>query len=313
MNYYDDQLKDLQNQCARRKKLQATQQELQNQYNTLTGQVETLRRIMAEQQEDVDRLEGRSLAAFFYHVVGKMDEKLTAERQEAYAARVKYDAQARELALTEADLQRCTAELSDLQDCEEEYRAVLAEKTQAVKQRGGQTAEQILQAEEHIARLESIKKELREAECAGNAALATADEILSSLNSAESWGTWDLVGGGLITDLAKHSHLDDAQASVEQLQSQLRTFQTELADVTVHADLQVSIDGFLRFADYFFDGLFADWMVLDRIHQSQAQVQAVRDQICSVLNHLSAMTADADGEIAADRNKIETLVHSVQM
>ena len=31
----------------------------------------------------MDRLEGHSLAAFFYQVIGKMDEKLDKERQEA--------------------------------------------------------------------------------------------------------------------------------------------------------------------------------------------------------------------------------------
>ena len=41
-----------------------------------------------QEQADVDRLEGHSLATFFYQVIGKMDEKLDKERQEAYAARV---------------------------------------------------------------------------------------------------------------------------------------------------------------------------------------------------------------------------------
>ncbi len=59
---------------------------------------------------------------------------------------------------------------------------------------------------------------------------------------------------------------------------------TELADVTIHADMQVNIDGFLRFADYFFDGLFANWAVLDQIGHSQTQVQSTRNQtenVCS--------------------------------
>ena len=30
---------------------------------------------MREEQADVDRLEGRSLAAFFYNVVGKMEDR----------------------------------------------------------------------------------------------------------------------------------------------------------------------------------------------------------------------------------------------
>ena len=268
---------------------------------------------MREEQADVDRLEGRSLAAFFYNVVGKIDEKLTQERQEAYAARVRYDAAARELAGAEEDLARCQAELDVLSGCEERYAALLREKTQAVKAAGGAAAEQILRLEEREAYLESQERELGEASAAGQSALATADEILESLSSAEGWGTWDLIGGGLIADLAKHSKLDEAQAAVEYLQSQLRAFRTELADVTISADFQVNIDGFLRFADYVFDGIFADWAVLDRINQAQAQVEDTRAQICAVLDRLGQMTDQAERERAGLRQEIEGLVSSVPM
>ena len=313
MNHYDEQLHRLLEQCARKKKLEASAAELTSQRNVYIDQVRELEQYMQEEQEDVDKLEGRSLAAFFYNVVGKMDEKLTKERQEAYAAKVKYDAAVRELAGIEEDLRICQAELDTLGDCEGRYAALLREKTQAVKAAGGAAAEQILRLEEREAYLESQERELREACAAGQAALTTADEILESLGSAEGWGTWDLIGGGLISDLAKHSHLDEAQASVEQLQSQLRTFKTELADVTISADFQVNIDGFLRFADYFFDGLFADWAVLDRINQAQAQVEDARAQICAVLDRLGQMTDQAERERAGLRQEIERKVQSAPL
>ena len=98
MNGYDQQLKELLAQCARKRKLEASAAELRRQRDTYAARAEELKEAMREEQADVDRLEGRSLAAFFYNVVGKMDEKLTQERQEAYAARVRYDAAARELA-----------------------------------------------------------------------------------------------------------------------------------------------------------------------------------------------------------------------
>ena len=311
MNGYDQQLKELLAQCARKKKLEASAAELRRQRDTYAARAEELKEAMREEQADVDRLEGRSLAAFFYNVVGKMDEKLTRERQEAYAARVRYDAAARELAGAEEDLARCQAELGTLDGCEERYAALLREKTQAVKAAGGAAAEQILRMEEREAYLESQERELGEASAAGQSALATADEILESLSSAEGWGTWDLIGGGLIADLAKHSKLDEAQAAVEYLQSQLRAFRTELADVTISADFQVNIDGFLRFADYVFDGIFADWAVLDRINQ--AQVEDTRAQICAVLDRLGQMADQAERERAGLRQEIEGLVSSVPM
>lgn len=313
MNYYDQQLQKLLAQCARKRRLEASAAELRRQRDTYAARAEELEQTMQEEQADVDRLEGRSLAAFFYNVVGKMDEKLTQERQEAYAARVKYDAAARELAGVVEDLRRCQAELKALDGCEERYGALLREKTRAVKAAGGAVAEQILAWEERSAYLESQERELREASAAGQNALLTAEQILESLYSAENWGTWDLVGGGLMADLAKHSRLDDAQESVEYLQSQLRAFRTELADVTISADFQVNIDGFLRVADYVFDGIFADWAVLDQINRSQAQVEDTRDQISGVLHHLHQMTDQAEEERAGLQQEIERLVGSVPM
>ena len=143
---------------------------------------------------------------------------------------------------------------------------------------------------------------------AGSAARDTAESILSSLDSADNWGTFDLFGGGLIADLAKHSHLDTAQDQIEQLQIQLSRFRTELSDVTIEAEMQAQVDGFLLFADYFFDGLFVDWMVLDRIHQSQSQVSGTADQIRSTLRRLYDMQDACRAAQQAAQDQLDQLV-----
>lgn len=308
MTYYDEKLKALQEKISRSRQLTSMLNELRSQRDTIAARVRELEAIKMDEQADVDRLEGRSLASFFYNVIGKMDERLNKEREEAYAARVKYDAAARELEAIDGDIQRCESELSGLRGCEREYEATLREKANAVKSEGGARAEEILKLEERHAYLESQKKELREAISAGNSARSTAESVLSSLDSAEGWGTWDLLGGGLLADMAKHSHLDEAQGAIERLQSQLRRFKTELADVTIHADMQVNVDGFLRFADYFFDGLFADWAVMDKISQSQSQVQSTKNQIDSVLSRLNSMMSAAEREQAQTKSKLDALV-----
>ena len=308
MTYYDEKLKALQEKISRSRQISSMLKELRSQRDTIAARVRELEAIKMDEQADVDRLEGRSLASFFYNVIGKMDERLNKEREEAYAARVKYDAAARELEAIDGDIPRCESELSGLRGCEREYEATLREKANAVKSEGGARAEEILKLEERHAYLESQKKELREAISAGNSARSTAESVLSSLDSAEGWGTWDLLGGGLLADMAKHSHLDEAQGAIERLQSQLRRFKTELADVTIHADMQVNVDGFLRFADYFFDGLFADWAVMDKISQSQSQVQSTKSQIDSVLSRLNSMMSAAEREQAQTKSKLDALV-----
>ena len=313
MAYYDEQLKTLQEKIARFRQLSSIIQELRSQRDFLSARVRELEAIKLDEQSNVERLEGRSLASFFYNVVGKLDEQLNKERQEAYAARVKYDAAVRELEAAENDLRRYEAEYNDLRGCEPQYEAILREKAAAVKAAGGATAEEILKLEERHVFLEHQKKELREAISAGNTALSTARQVLDSLDSAEGWGTWDLLGGGLLADMAKHSHLDDAQRAIERLQSQLRRFKTELADVTIHADIQVNVDGFLRFADYFFDGLFADWAVMDKISQSQGQLQTTRNQIEQVLSRLSSMIRAVEQEQTQLKSNLDALILNAQL
>lgn len=308
MTCYDEPLRQLQAQCVKKKKLEAAAAELRAQRDAYARRAEECKRRLSAEQADVARLEQPSLTAFFYNVLGKMDEKLSKEQREACAAQLQYDAAARELQGAEEELQQCEAELRPLQGCEARYAALLQEKTRAVKAAGGAVAEQILQREERAGYLAGQKQELQEAQQAGDAALACADRILAELSSAEGWGTWDLMGGGMLSDLAKHSHLDDAQAAVGELQTHLRHFKIELADVTIDANLQVNIEGFLRVADYLFDGLLADWAVLDQIRTSREQVQHTRNQICEVLGQLRALQARTEEEQARIAREIEQLV-----
>lgn len=313
MHDFDDKLRDLQAQCARRKRLEAEVRELRAQREDYAARAQELEQIFQNEQADVERLERRSLSALFYQTIGKIEEKYAKEQREAMAARMKYQAAALELSGIEADLSRCEAELRTLMDCETQYALLLEEKTRAVKSAGGAATAEVLRLEARLADLDSQMRELQEAMAAGQDALGTTDQILGSLNSAEGWGTWDLVGGGLLTDLIKHGHLDDAQAAVSHLQSQLRRFKTELADVTVRADFQVNIDGFLRMADYFFDGIFADWAVLDRIENSQAQVQETRAQIGRVLDYLRTRMSSAAAEQTELHAALAQLVASVPL
>ena len=151
MTFYDEQLRQLQEQMARKGQLEAKVAELRCQHRELSDRVYDLEVIKLDEQADVDQLEGRSLAAFFYHMTGKMDDRLDKERQEAYAARVKYDAAARELAAVEEELSRHQSALDGLHNCEQRYQALLREKAAAVKNAGGAQAEEILKLEEELA------------------------------------------------------------------------------------------------------------------------------------------------------------------
>ena len=303
-----DILVELQQKVAQKPSLEVKFRELQNQRREFEREAISFKVALRKEQEDVEKLEGRSLANYFFQVVGKLDGKLDKERQEAYAARVKLDAAERELAGVEADIRQIQSQLNEVRIAEARYQDELKKKRAALKASGTAAADQIMEIEQKIAALEAHKKEIREAVLAGVSARGTAAQILSELESADGWNTWDILGGGgIITHMAKHGHLDEAQNLVSELQSKLRRFKTELADIQIAADMQVNIDGFLRFADYFFDGLFADWAVGNQISQSHSSVSQTKSQISRALDKLNEMEKAADQGIARLKDQLDVL------
>jgi chromosome segregation ATPase len=216
--------------------------------------------------------------------------------------------------MVDGDMERCKAELMDLNDCEMRYDKLLEEKRAALKARGGSYAEELMGIESRIAYLEHRMDEIDEALAAGRRALRCTDDVMHSLTKAGNWSTFDMFSDGIIADIAKHSHLDEAQHKIEALQMELRRFKTELADVgSIHVEMQVNIDGFLRFADYFFDNLFTDWAVMDRISQSKTQVDNTARQIQNVLCRLDSMMAQDQAEWKKLHDESERIITDAKL
>lgn len=131
-----------------------------------------------------------------------------------------------------------------------------------------------------------LEKEKREAIEAGNRALCSLREAQKNLQSAKNWGIWDMLGGGFISTMAKHSKMDRAKQNMEQAKYDLKKFSKELNDVNMNYHLELQTGDFLSFADWFFDGFFVDWMVQDRINQASDQVSNAIYRVENILRQL---------------------------
>jgi hypothetical protein len=131
------------------------------------------------------------------------------------------------------------------------------------------------------------EKEKREAVDAGYRALQSLRSAQVELNSAKNWGMVDLLGGGLISGLVKHSKMDNAQRYMEQAKYDLSNFSRELNDVNMACNLNIDVGDFLSFADFFFDGFVADWLVQDRINEARRQVENAIRRVQEIIRQLS--------------------------
>ena len=127
-------LSELQTKAATMPALEAKLAELESQQRIYESKVVSLRIDYQNEQADVERLERRSLANYFFQVVGRLDEKLDQERQEAYAARVKLDEAQHQLAGIDADLRSIKDQLSEANIAAFQFRAEVEKKYAALKE-----------------------------------------------------------------------------------------------------------------------------------------------------------------------------------
>lgn len=310
MNYYDEELQRLQQEMMEKERADAKLADLYIQQNELEKKAADLKKIMEDEQEDVDRLNRKSLTAFLYRASGKMEEKLSKEEEEALAAVVKYDSAEKELQAVEEDIAYYEKQASGLPDCKLQYERMLEAKKEEIKESGNIEAGKILEMERQIAAIENRRKEVKEAISAGERARSIAEETLEGLQSAKNWGMVDLIGGGIMSDVIKYDKLKSVEDRTSALQMALRTFRTELSDVSsrIEGPLQVEVGEFLHFADYFFDGIFTDWMVYDKIKVSKERAEQTYSQIQGILEQLRKMQEQLHTEEEQKRRELEQIV-----
>lgn len=131
--------------------------------------------------------------------------------------------------------------------------------------------------------------EIREAVAAGERALTSLRRAQEKLDSARNWGLFDLFGGGFMTDMIKHSRMNDASALMENARADLLVFQRELRDVYVPTEFRMEVSDFLTFADFFFDGVIADYLVQSKIADARAQVGDAIYQVERLLRDLRGL------------------------
>lgn len=133
---------------------------------------------------------------------------------------------------------------------------------------------------------EMVKREIKEAIDAGERALQSLKSAQEKLNSASSWGIWDMFGGGFLATMMKHSKIEDAQRHMNDAKYYLKVFQDELKDININFLPRIDIEALLSFADFFFDGILSDYLVQSKISETKAHVAGTIVKVEEILSEL---------------------------
>ena len=127
------------------------------------------------------------------------------------------------------------------------------------------------------------EQERQEAIIAGERALDSLYEAQNQLRKARNWGIYDIIGGGFISSLIKHSKIDNARSCIERAKYDLQCFNRELRDVSY--DINVDVGDLLTFFDLM-DSFFADLLVQSRIADASRRIDDAIWRVQDILNPL---------------------------
>ncbi len=128
----------------------------------------------------------------------------------------------------------------------------------------------------------------KEALRAGREALEALDDAADSLDSAKRWGIVDILGGGFVTSLVKHSRLGDAERALTRAREALVRFSERLASSPELGRLVVGVDPLNRVFDIAFDNVLADLFVQRDIEDALERVEAARGRVEEAVRRLEA-------------------------
>ena len=133
-------------------------------------------------------------------------------------------------------------------------------------------------------------KEINDVQLIINQILPLIDEAENKFRKARNWGFFDILGGGFITDLIKHSNLGAASNIMNQINYLLHDLQRELKEVVIPTDFSMNTASFSTFADFVFDGILADVYMQSKIMTSMEQIRELRSRLLILRDKLAELS-----------------------
>jgi len=287
-------LEELNEQLAKVKNQQHKRKKWQNQIADYKAELkekqETAAELKSKIEKDkdyIEKLEHISFTHLMAFLTGSTDERIWRKQNEIATTKLKYDESQHALTHIENSIKEIQEKINNLPDIDREYQHILKSKEQFMENAHSPLTMRYNELSEKVADLKSFLTETSEAIGAGEMVKSSLTDAIHIIEKAKNWGAFDMFGGGWIATQVKYKHIDDAKASIHNAQNKMRVFHKELLDVQEEADWNIKISGLLTFADFFFDGIFIDYIVQEKIEDALEKTQEQQNEIDKIILHLN--------------------------
>jgi len=254
-----------------------------------------LEKQLIKEEKDVDKLHKLSFSNLFHSLINNKAEVLDKEVEEVMALKSKIDLLTLDLEASQDEIERLETTPSKIQTLEASYQALLDEKAQHIKT--GSQGQILVDLEEASHHEKVMIREIKEAYDLGIIGLDQAKQVAKSFEKALDWGTLDMLGGGILSSMAKKSHIDEAQSMINRLNVTMKDLHNELGDVGTYQEIGINIDQFTASLDIFFDNIFVDWSVQDKIKKASRETDHLIEDLRSLLS-------DLEGRLSLSKERV---------
>lgn len=122
-----------------------------------------------------------------------------------------------------------------------------------------------------------------------NQLIGEVESAERSLSSARNWGFLDVLGGGFVVDLIKHSKLNQATNTMNQVNYLMQKLQHCLGSIQMPGDYTMQVGNFATLADFLFDGAIADIYMTSKIMGSLDEVRKLKAKLYELKARLESM------------------------
>lgn len=267
-------------------------------------EITRLRAQLRVEEADVVQWSRAGFGPFALWLIGRLDERREREQHEAEEASVRLADQADHAERVRVALEaahhelRSTQALATVDDARALVRSLLHDFLP-------DEADELDRAERSHARTATDLRETEEAMMACEHAIDCCEATLAPLASAARWGTWDMWGGGMIASSIKHSRIDDGLAHLQRLNMALARLRREASDVRLPVEVPRGLEAGsgARTLDLWFDNIFSDWNMQDRIETMQSTVAYTGTRLLDVhrrlFDHHGKLLAAGEAQRAA--------------
>lgn len=228
--------------------------------------LEKLKIKLVSEYQDVETLEKTTFKSLWFDLLNKKLDALEKEKAEYYQAKLNFEAQKDKVEQLAIEIEDFEKKVLDFDEVKAEYHKLIAEEINNHKKSASPISDEIsnLQKEKVSTKLEMF--EVEEALNATSKVLELIPDVANELKSAKMYSTWDIMGGGVFSTYLKRKKMTSARQGILDVNYALNKLKRELKDINKeHFPEHLGLDLSWEFVDYFFDNIFTDYNIGQKI------------------------------------------------